>query len=174
LVNDQPMFLPMGASLGFLQDGRAVLPPYEVCCRDGEAWDPVTEPFSEEALLERAFAWLNTAYLWGGRSLFGVDCSGFVQQLFRFFEYPLPRDAWQQAEQGSPIGFLEESICGDLAFFDNAEGRIVHVGMLLKPDTIIHASGKVRIDHIDHLGILHAQTGERTHTLRLIKRFLRK
>jgi cell wall-associated NlpC family hydrolase len=116
---------------------------------------------------------LNSAYLWGGRSIFGVDCSGFCQTVFRFIGIPLLRDAYQQASQGEAIGFLEETKLGDLAFFDNEEGRITHVGMLLDQDTIIHASGRVRMDTIDHLGIVNVDTGLHTHKLRIIKRMLK-
>lgn len=114
--------------------------------------------------------YLGTPYLWGGKSTFGIDCSGFTQQVFKLFNAFLPRDAYQQAETGETIGFLEETICGDLAFFDNEEGRITHVGILLNSDTIIHSSGSVRIDKIDHAGIINVDTNERTHQLRLIKR----
>jgi cell wall-associated NlpC family hydrolase len=84
----------------------------------------------------------------------------------------LLRDAWLQAGQGEAIGFLEETRTGDLAFFDNEEGRITHVGILLNSNEIIHASGKVRIDKIDNMGIVQSETSERTHHLRLIKRLL--
>jgi len=115
---------------------------------------------------------MNTPYLWGGRSLYGIDCSGFTQQVFGYFNVQLQRDAYQQAEMGTDIGFLAESQCGDLAYFDNKEGKITHVGILLNENTIIHASGRVRIDYIDQAGILNRQTGERTHQLRIVKRLL--
>jgi cell wall-associated NlpC family hydrolase len=82
----------------------------------------------------------------------------------------LHRDAYQQATQGEGIGFLQEANCGDLAFFDNEHGKITHVGILLDSSTIIHASGKVRIDSIDNVGIINSETGLRTHNLRVIKR----
>jgi cell wall-associated NlpC family hydrolase len=116
--------------------------------------------------------YLNTPYLWGGRSVFGIDCSGFAQQVYRFFNKHLPRDASQQALQGEVVGFLQEAICGDLAFFDNEEGRITHVGILLDAQTIIHSSGRVKIDKIDNQGIFTTDKGERTHNLRIIKRYV--
>ena len=119
-----------------------------------------------------ALLYINTPYLWGGKSSSGIDCSGFTQQVMKLLNIKLKRDAYQQAEQGTAIGFLAETICGDLAFFDNEEGRITHVGILLTPETIIHSSGRVRIDKIDHMGIVNSDTGERTHKLRIIKRFL--
>ena len=107
--------------------------------------------------------------MWGGRSVFGIDCSGFVQQVYAYFNIQLPRDAYQQAGMGKDIGFLAETICGDLAYFDNKEGKITHVGIMLDAQTIIHASGRVRIDYIDQAGILNKETGERTHQLRIVK-----
>jgi gamma-D-glutamyl-L-lysine dipeptidyl-peptidase len=84
---------------------------------------------------------------------------------------PLPRDAYQQAALGEVVGFLQEAKCGDLAFFDNAEGKITHTGLMLNNATIIHSSGKVRIDPIDNMGIVNKLSGERTHQLRIIKRY---
>lgn len=124
------------------------------------------------ALFERvAMRYLNAPYLWGGRSPFGIDCSGFTQIIFKFMGIKLLRDAWQQAEQGSPVNFIEESRPGDLAFFHNQEGKIIHTGILLKDRTIIHASGRVRIDKIDHFGIHNSETKKYSHQLKSIKRF---
>lgn len=166
----QPMHLSLGSSLGLLQHGKAQLGKHSIAY-SGKTWDPAGSAFSEEGIKAIAFQYLNTPYLWGGRSVFGIDCSGFAQQVFRFFNKVLPRDAYQQAETGELVGFLQEVRCGDLAYFDNEEGRITHVGILLNHDTIIHASGKVRIDKIDNMGILNSDTGERTHQLRIIKRY---
>ena len=127
--------------------------------------------FTPENISRLSRMFLNTAYLWGGRSVFGVDCSGLSQQVFKLLGIALPRDAYQQAERGEMIGFLAEARCGDLAFFDNEEGRITHVGILLNEREIIHSSGRVRIDAIDHQGIVQAASGLRTHRLRLIKRY---
>ncbi|ATL48519.1 hydrolase Nlp/P60 [Chitinophaga caeni] len=113
---------------------------------------------------------LNTAYLWGGKSVFGIDCSGFSQSVYKVLGMPLLRDAYQQAGQGESVGFLAEAKLGDLAFFDNAEGKITHVGIMLNDHEIIHAAGKVRIDAIDTEGIINVDTGLRTHKLRIIKR----
>lgn len=121
-----------------------------------------------------AYQFLNAPYLWGGRTIFGIDCSGFTQLVFRLNGVSIPRDAYQQAEMGSTISFIEETQTGDLAFFDNAEGRIVHVGMVIRAEEghveIIHASGKVRIDALDHQGIFNRETLSYTHKLRIIKR----
>ena len=115
---------------------------------------------------------MNAPYLWGGRSPFGIDCSGFTQLSFKLNGYKLPRDAYQQVELGTPLSFVEEAEAGDLAFFDNEEGKIVHVGILLNDHQIIHASGFVKIDRFDHYGIFNSDTKRYSHTLRVIKRIL--
>lgn len=124
------------------------------------------------ALFERvAMRYLNSPYLWGGRSPFGIDCSGFTQMVYKFCGVVLSRDAYQQAEQGITINFVEEAQPGDLAFFNNEEGKIIHVGIVLKDGRIIHSSGKVRIDKLDHFGIFNTDTGKYSHLLKIIKRF---
>ncbi|RZL33140.1 MAG: NlpC/P60 family protein, partial [Pedobacter sp.] len=114
----------------------------------------------------------NIPYLWGGRHLFGLDCSGFVQTVFKMLNIKLNRDASQQAEQGELVGFLSEVKAGDVAFFDNAEGKITHVGIMLSPNEIIHSSAKVKIDPIDDQGIFNRELGIYSHKLRIIKRFV--
>jgi cell wall-associated NlpC family hydrolase len=123
-------------------------------------------------VLNTAFLFINAPYLWGGRSILGIDCSGFTQLVYKLNGYKLPRDAYQQAEQGSPLSFVEEAQPGDLAFFDNEEGKIIHVGIVLDNQEIIHASGKVRIDKFDHYGIFHSENKKYSHMLRVIKRVI--
>jgi cell wall-associated NlpC family hydrolase len=126
----------------------------------------------EKQLIADAMKFLEAPYLWGGRSPFGIDCSGLTQVVFKINGIQLKRDAAQQATQGESVTFLGESRPGDLAFFDNREGTITHVGILMEDDRIIHASGKVRIDSIDQQGIFNRETGKHTHSLRTIKRIL--
>ena len=134
-------------------------------------FDGLTTPgfIKKDKLVENALMYLNAPYLWGGRSPLGIDCSGFTQMVYRLQGVDLPRDAYQQAEVGTTLSFVEESEPGDLAFFDNAEGKITHVGITLEDNHIIHASGKVRIDRIDQQGIFNTEIGNHTHKLRLIK-----
>jgi len=124
-----------------------------------------------EQLIYHAMQWLNAPYLWGGKTILGVDCSGFCQTMFKLIGVPIWRDARQQALQGTSIKKLQDVQPCDLAFFDDKE-EIVHVGILLGPDKIIHSSGTVRIDRIDKQGIINSDTGRRTHQLKLIRRIL--
>jgi hypothetical protein len=123
-------------------------------------------------LIETAYLYLNAPYLWGGKTPFGIDCSGFTQMVYKLNGYQILRDASQQATLGEALSFIEESEPGDLAFFDNEEGKIIHVGIIMNDNYIIHASGKVRVDRLDHLGIFNAETNRHTHKLRVIKRII--
>jgi cell wall-associated NlpC family hydrolase len=168
-IDGQPMQVPFGSSLTLLKDGKATFNRHDMSY-GGKLIDTKDTLLNEVRVKEFAFKFLNTPYVWGGRSVFGVDCSGFCQVVFKCFGIYLLRDAYQQAMQGEAIGFLQEVKCGDLAFFDNEAGKITHVGILLESNTIIHSSGKVRIDTIDNLGIVNTEISKRTHNLRVIKR----
>lgn len=124
---------------------------------------------SSENIVETAKQFLNVPYLWSGRSFFGIDCSGFVQLVYKLYGISLPRDSFQQAEIGDVLSFVEESKPGDLAFFENEEGRICHVGMMLNHQEIIHAFGKVRIDSLDSSGIFNKDLKKHTHKLRFLR-----
>lgn len=129
-------------------------------------------PFTKVGIVETAMMYLNSPYLWGGKTPFGIDCSGFTQMVFKLNGIKIKRDAYQQAEQGETLSFVEEAEAGDLAFFDNEEGKIVHVGIVLDNNKIIHASGKVRIDGFDHQGIFNNDKKDYSHRLRLLKKIV--
>lgn len=159
--NDQLMPIPLGASLGALDFFNHY---YE--------GTRIIEQQEKKNIINTAFLFLNAPYLWGGKTNFGIDCSGFSQMVYKLNGYKLLRDASQQATQGDSLSFIEESEPGDLAFFDNDEGAITHVGIMMKDNYIIHAHGKVRIDRIDHSGIYNVDKRVHTHKLRVIKRII--
>lgn len=125
-----------------------------------------------QSIVETAKEFLNVPYLWGGKSFFGVDCSGFTQLVLKVHDIKYPRDAYQQGKVGEPLSFIEEAQPGDLAFFENSEGRIIHVGFMLENNQIIHAHGKVRIDTLDSSGIFNKELNKHTHKLRFIRNIL--
>ena len=120
--------------------------------------------------VETAMQFMNTPYLWGGRTPMGIDCSGLVQIAFKVHGIALPRDASQQAQKGVTVDFISDAKPGDVLFFSADTDNIFHTGILLSKETIIHAAGRVRRDRVDHQGIWRDEAGRYTHRLRLIKR----
>ena len=169
ISSDSLLFpLVMGSQLPNLTDHSCLVGSLKFLY-DGEVRD-LNAFASKHQLIENAYMYLNAPYLWGGRSPFGIDCSGFTQMVYKLSGIKLKRDAHQQAEQGHTLNFISEAETGDLAFFENTEGKIIHVGIILPGNKIIHASGKVRIDLIDHEGIYNVDTKKYSHRLRLLKR----
>lgn len=158
--------IPLGSSLSFLNYNEINTSNFDF---EGTKISGIKP---KEDLINTSFLYLNAPYLWGGKTPFGIDCSGFTQMVYKLNGYKLLRDASQQATQGEPLSFIEESEPGDLAFFDNEEGTIIHVGIIMEDNYIIHASGKVRIDRLDHLGIYNPETNKHTHKLRVIKKII--
>lgn len=158
--------IPLGASLSFLNHNEINTDNFEFEGLKTSGIKP------KKDLIATAYMYLNAPYLWGGKTPFGIDCSGFTQMVYKLNGYHLLRDASQQSTQGIALSFIEESEVGDLAFFDNEEGKIIHVGIIMDNNRIIHASGKVRIDRLDHLGIYNAEQNKHTHRLRVIKKII--
>lgn len=119
-----------------------------------------------------ALRYINSPYIWGGRIPSGIDCSGLTQLVYKIKGISLPRDSWKQAETGTAIDFIDQAETGDLVFFDNDRGKISHVGMILSKGLVIHASGRVRVDSIDHMGIYKQEIGGYSHKLRMIRRIV--
>jgi len=167
--NNNLQIISLGASLPLFKNNTFRL------VNDLFDFDGLTNsfPLPKNELVSIAYMYLNTPFLWGGRTPFGLDCSGFVQMVYKIIGYPLLRDASGQASQGEVLSFIEESEPGDLAFFDDDEGEIIHVGIILADNHIIHCNGKVRIDRLDQSGILNVDTKRHTHKLRVMKQIFR-
>ncbi|MDT0552312.1 C40 family peptidase [Urechidicola vernalis] len=160
--------IPLGASLPYLN--KNIL---KIGTTDFSFEGDVTVGIKHKSkIIELAFMYLNSPYLWGGKTPFGIDCSGLTQMVYKLCGYKLLRGAAEQATQGEVLSFIEESEPGDLAFFDDRDGNIVHVGLIMRDNYIIHAHGKVRIDRIDHSGIYNIDTKRHTHKLRVIKKVI--
>jgi cell wall-associated NlpC family hydrolase len=127
---------------------------------------------SNESFGDTALKCINSPYIWGGRVPSGIDCSGLTQLVYKIHGQSIPRDSWQQAEAGITIDFIDQAEPGDLVFFDNDRGKIAHVGMILSKGLVIHASGRVRIDAIDHQGIYKPEIKGYSHRLRTIRRII--
>lgn len=126
----------------------------------------------KQNIIESALFYQNSPHLWGGKSPLGIDCSGFTQMVYKLNGYKLKRNAAEQAKQGEALSFIEESEPGDLVFFDDNEGTINHVGIMMQDNYIIHVDEKVRIDRIDHSGIFNTELRRHTHKLRVIKKII--
>lgn len=168
LCDDYPIILPLGSSLSGIHEFNIRFGKkkffYEGQIEEGN----MTKP----ELVTLCKLYLNTPYLWGGKSNFGIDCSGLSQQVYKYAGIKIPRDAVQQSELGEALSFVEEAEPGDLAFFDNQEGRIIHVGIILEGNRILHAHGKVRIDPLDSTGIFNTDSQLYSHRLRVIKKII--
>ena len=170
MTSDEKMFLPGGSVIHADEDGKFTI-ENETYSFYNSVMKPKEEITGQE-IIDHAIQYLNAPYLWGGKSIMGIDCSGLVQVVYSMCGIQLKRDASEQVESGEIINFITETKAGDLAFFENPEGRIIHVGILINSHQIIHSSGWVKIESIDSQGIISTQTGEYTHKLRVVKRLI--
>lgn len=168
VMPDGNMLLPLGSEPG-VKGGKLPHGKYK-----GKKLKVKELTLNCERVKAAAMQYMYAPYQWGGRSMLGIDCSGLSQMAYKLCNYKIPRDAEQQAQVGELVDFLQNAQCGDLAFFDNAEGKITHVGILLDTQTILHAAdtaGKVGIDRIDQQGIISVALRKRTHNLRMVRRY---
>jgi len=163
--NNKLQTITLGASLPFFEKNKFQILS-ENYIFDGKT---ISNNHSKNNIINTAYMYLNSPFLWGGKTPFGLDCSGFTQIVYKINGFSLLRDSHQQASQGEVLSFIEESEPGDLAFFDNEEGEIIHVGIILANNHIIHCHGKVRIDRLDQSGIYNVDTKRHTHKLRVMK-----
>jgi hypothetical protein len=163
-----PVFYLAGGSTLLEQDGQLIFGSSTLGLDSNAA---LHRQEDKADIIGTALKFLNTPYLWGGRTVFGIDCSGYTQIVYKMNGMVLPRDASQQAELGKTIQSVEETHPGDLAFFENDKGSITHTGIILENVRIIHSSGKVHIDKIDKQGIYNVEKQEYSHKLAKIKRF---
>lgn len=167
------MVLPFGCELYGLKGGH-IATTYGKGKYKGKKRKMKGAELTGKELKEAAMQYLYAPYQWGGRSAAGLDCSGFTQMVYKLCNHKIPRDAKDQATVGMPVDFLQHAQCGDLAFFEEKEGSINHVGILLDSETIIHATdtaGRVVIDRIDQGGIISIVLKKRTHNLRMVRRY---
>jgi len=168
--SNYPIRLCPGSSIYGYENGHFIAGADTYQCIE----NPISEINSNniDELIRVAKLFVNSPYLWGGRSPYGIDCSGFTQVVFKIVGHSIPRDAGQQVKLGETVDFVNMAQPGDLAFFDNDEEIITHVGLIIDNGKIIHSSGYVKIESIDHQGIFSVNTQKYSHKLRVIKRIL--
>lgn len=174
IINSETIYLPMGSFLCGYDPERELYKVNEVVCsipKDRTCVAPLEK--STGALMQMANKMMNAPYLWGGKSILGLDCSGLTQVACRMAGIVLPRDARQQIHHGQVISSLSEAHTGDLLFFATADQKVKHVGIYVSLNKILHASGYVHIDELDVSGnIISKITSYSHYHLAGIRRFI--
>jgi len=166
--NDKKVQLLKGTNLAFFSEGVFEFNNNKIPF----SGTTISSKQNRNKIIEIAYSFMNVPYLWGGKTSYGLDCSGFTQIVYHINGYSIPRDASLQAKQGELVAFLTQAKEGDLAFFENEAGNISHVGIILENEKIIHAAqGKVRIDSLDQEGIYNNELKKYTHHLRMVRSY---
>ena len=155
----------LGSSLPFFNEGKFRL---------GDSEYEIVSDYSlktNRSVVDTAKLFQNTPYLWGGRSIHGIDCSGYTQIVAKLHGYQIPRDASQQVHIGEEIKF-EDRRLGDFEFYINSKGNIHHVGIIIEENKVLHASGWLREDLSDEKGIFRKDFDDYTHQHYCIKRII--
>ena len=172
LENKTSMTIVPGSNLPFYHPERDVFEIEKTAFRLDEKPETGPHTATVESVMHTAKTFFNVPYLWGGRSLFGIDCSGLTQVVFKINQIKIPRDTGQQVLSGKPVDRFEDARQGDLVFFKNEKGKISHTGILMAQNQILHASGFVRVDQIDPNGIFNVEKQQYTHQLDCVRRFI--
>lgn len=167
-----PALIVAGSSLPDFDKERNIFQINNISCVFAGGYSKINTSNIRQSILVEANKYLNAPYLWGGRTPFGIDCSGFSQIVYKINGFKIPRDASQQIKKGRELKSRDEVLPGDLAFFHNEKGRITHVGIMINKEEIIHASGKVRVDKIDQKGIFNEDINQYTHDLTMIRNLI--
>ncbi len=138
----------------------------------GQAVFPEDLPPRASLLARIARRYLSAPFLQGGRSPLGIDSGALIQLAFGALGIALPRLPAAQVMEGEEVNFFDEYRPGDIAFFENHKGQLVHAGILLPEGQVLHCHERVRIDKVDHFGIFDPLRKKYLWQLRVMRRVL--
>ena len=169
--DDQHLPILLGSTLPHY-DGISFKVPGQTMRYSGQVYFPDQSPFRMEMLIKIARKYLYAPYVPGGRSPFGIDEGGLIHMVYLIFGFGMPRSVYQQSQEGEILHFTSEARAGDLAFFEDESGKIIHGGIVIEEGKVLHAFGHVRIDLLDHFGLFNKELKSYTHRLRFVKRVI--
>ncbi|NNE27742.1 MAG: C40 family peptidase [Saprospiraceae bacterium] len=151
-------------------DGLNVKMPTGKFQYTGQHVDLEQSKHSRKLLLNISRRFLHAPYFEGGRSITGTDASGFIQIVFKMIGINIPRYPEEISVLGDDIGFYNEAVPGDIAFFGKGNKDISHIGVIIEDGLILHAYGRVKADRLDQQGIYDLDEKRYTFKLRSIRR----